>query len=150
MNNPNMIVLRETVHNDLGGAHSVFGIDLSPENILTDSATGQTYTMLEFISKMDSDIAFRHKAGWHTPEQHPSESKAQTLWERLIEHTNSLKGHPALKQMKLKGTNETPVTETDGQGNGSDGGGTASGGTEATTTGAGRIPDGGGKVQWGF
>lgn len=77
-----------------------FPIDDS--ELLTDPLNpGQTITPLQLLARLNGNAKLRESSGWHVVNQHAGETKPTTRWQRLIAHTNSKDGHPALKALNL-------------------------------------------------
>jgi hypothetical protein len=67
----------------------------------------QTLSIPQFIALMNYDPELREMGGWNVANKLDGETDPMTRWERLLAHTNSEHGDPALKAL---GLGETAVT----------------------------------------
>lgn len=98
-----MKIVIDYVFNAVGEQMSVTFIDTDDLKCVIDpSDSNKTLSSIEHIARLNSNPAIRDQAGWHVSAQHPGEPAPMTRWERLVVHTNSPDGHPALKALNLK------------------------------------------------
>lgn len=63
--------------------------------------TGEFCNPVEFIAMLAKDSELRELAGWHKSTTHPVKGETATLWQVLLDHTDSEHGEPRLKALQL-------------------------------------------------
>ena len=63
---------------------------------------GEKMTPVELAAYINDNPDARSNSAWDVVNQLDGEMQPMTRWNRLVAHTNSAVGHPALKQLGLK------------------------------------------------
>ena len=86
-----------------GRVMAIHTLILSDEKVLSHpNGSGELISTIQFVAILNSNPELRESGGWHISHRHPLEAQPTTRWGRLVDHTNSPYGHPALKALGLK------------------------------------------------
>lgn len=96
-----IVIDHDIVGGEVVAEHAIHTEDV-PWNHVTDPLNpAQTINMVTLVARLNANPALQATAGWHVMNQLSGEAAPMSRWARLVAHTHSAVGDPALKALNL-------------------------------------------------